>query len=405
MVTTGTRSTPTAPRDTRSPALRHLQAVLVRALRGAGSQTGALVVDLSDPAALFSMRAQVARPPASVEKLYTSVALLALLGPRARLHTTLLGTGHAGPGGVWHGDLYLRGDGDPTFGDGSFNQIYEAGYGPTAGQLVAVLRRAGIRRVTGRVYGDESRFDSARGGPATREQPDTPDYGGELSALVYDHGATGRGLTPGAFAARELVRTMRLAHLRASAARRSARTPPGAHVLATVASPPLPVLLRLMDVPSDDLFADLLTKQLGYRLLGHGTLSAGAIEIRQAIGERYGIHPAILDGSGLDGADRSTPAQVVALLREAWGTPSGDELQASLPVVGRTGTVASLGIGTPAQGHCVAKTGTLNGVSNLAGLCAARGGHELAFALFVDGPENWQGFAMLSKMVGAIAAY
>lgn len=392
-------------RDTRSAALRHLQAELVWALRSAGSQAGALVLDLDDGQTLFSMRAGVRRPPASVEKLYTSVALLRLLGPNARLHTAVLGTGHLGQGGVWHGNLYLRGDGDPTFGDGWYDQTYEGGQGSSISSLAAQLHRLGVRRVAGNVYGDGTRFDADPGGPATANAPDTPDYGGEMSALVFDHGASSAKLTPPAFAAHELALTLRAQHVFAVAAPHPARTPRGAHQLAVVTSPPLSVLLKLMDVPSDDLFADLLAKQLGYHFLGHGTLAAGASEIATTLAADYGLDPTIHDGSGLDRADRTSPAQIVSLLRQVQGTPTGAALEAALPVTGVSGTVASIGVHTPAQGHCVAKTGTLNNVTNLAGLCQAASGHELAFALLLDGPANWQSYGMLSRMVAAIAGY
>src|SRR6202034_3805957 len=126
--------------------------------------------------------------PASVEKLYTTVAVLNLLGPSTRLQTTVLGTGTLGHGGVWHGNLYLRGGGDPTFGDGTWNREYADGYGPNAAQLVSQLRKAGIRRVTGHIFADETLFDRDRGGPDTHNRADIPDYGGEMSSLVYDHG-------------------------------------------------------------------------------------------------------------------------------------------------------------------------------------------------------------------------
>ncbi len=403
-----TTTTPTSRATSdpvRTPQLRHLQAVLLRWLRAAGPETGALVYDMTDHATLFTVRASRGRPPASVEKLYTTVAAASLLGPSATFPTEILGTGRLEPHGVWHGNLYLRGDGDPTFGDGNFNRVYEDGYGPTASELVAQLRRHGIDRVTGRVIGDESRFDTLRGGPLTGYQPDIPDYGGELSALVYDHGATGGGLNPAAFAAHELVLTMRGMGVRARAARRTAFTPAGAHLLAIVQSPPLSVLLRLMDVPSDDLFADLIAKQIGYRYTGHGTLAAGAAQISTVIEHNYDLHPTILDGSGLDKADRSSPDQIVSLLRDIHGTPIGGLLANSLPVVGETGTVQSIADHTAAQGHCIAKTGTLDDVTNLAGYCTARGAHTLVFALLIDGPENWQALELLSKMVGAIAAY
>jgi D-alanyl-D-alanine carboxypeptidase/D-alanyl-D-alanine-endopeptidase (penicillin-binding protein 4) len=180
--------------------------------------------------------------------------------------------------------------------------------------------------------------------------------------------------------------------------------PPAAKPLASVQSPPLSVLVRLMDVPSDDLFAELLTKQLGARYGDGGTIAAGARVISDVIG-LYNLHPTIVDGSGLSRADQSSPREVVGLLRLVWHTPIGRMLATSLPVVGETGTVQRLAVGTRAQGHCVAKTGTLNYVTNLAGYCASRNHHTIAFALFLDGPENWRSLALLGRMVAAIARY
>jgi serine-type D-Ala-D-Ala carboxypeptidase/endopeptidase (penicillin-binding protein 4) len=386
------------------PAQARLNAALSRVFRKAGRQSGALVYDLNAHRPVFALRAGVGRPPASVEKLYTTLALLRMLGPGARLHTLVRGTGHLGRHGVWHGNLYLRGAGDPTFGDGAFNHVWEEGYGPTATQLVAQLRDAGIRRVTGRLIGDASLFDSHRGGPSTNFAPDIPDFGGQLSALTYDHGATLGTLTPGAFAARELALALRAAHVRVRAAHDTGATPRRAHTLAVVSSPPLSVMLRLMDVRSDDLFAELFTKQLGSRFGTGGSIAAGARVIASAI-TSYGVHPRIVDGSGLSRDDRSSPNQVVALLRAAWRTPDGDVLWASLPVVGVNGTVQRIGVHTPAQGNCIAKTGTLNGVTNLAGYCHRPGHHRLAFALMIDGPSNAEALQLVSRMVGAIAKY
>jgi D-alanyl-D-alanine carboxypeptidase/D-alanyl-D-alanine-endopeptidase (penicillin-binding protein 4) len=362
------------------------------------------VYDIDAGRQLFSLRATVRRPPASVEKLYTSVAVLTRLGPGTRLHTSVLGAGHLGPGGIWHGNLYLRGAGDPTFGDGTFNAIWEEGYGPTAEQLVHQLLARGVRRVTGSVIGDASLFDARRGGPATGFAADIPDIGGQLAALTYDHGAATKRLSPGAFAAKELVLTMRGSHIRARAAKFTAVTPRRAQRLASVSSPPMSILLRLTDVPSDDFFAEMLTKQLGVRVGIGGSTEAGAQVIASMVGA-FGVHPKIADGSGLSRANRSSPLEVVELLRSVWSTPTGRQLEASLPTVGVNGTVRRIGSGTAAQGRCVAKTGTLNFVTNLAGYCHSRGGHMLAFALFLDGPSNSQAIVLLSRMVGAIARY
>ena len=387
-----------------SRAEDELRAVLARELSAAGPDSGAEVYDLGAHAQLFAARDQVKRPPASVEKLYTTVALLRKLGPDAKLTTTVLGTGSLGPDGVWQGNLYLRGDGDPTLGDATFNRVWESGYGPTVGQLATQLIKRGIRRVTGSVIGDASLFDDLRGGPATAYAPDVPDFGGQLSALSFDHGSTAKGWSPGAFAARELVLTLRASHVSLQAAKRTARAPSDARALARVSSPPMSVLLSLMDVPSDDLFAELLTKQLGSRFDHAGTIAAGARVITDVI-HSYHLHPTIVDGSGLSRNDQSSPLEVSDLLRDVWHTPLGLRLSESMPVVGESGTVRFIATRTAAQGHCIAKTGTLDYVTNLAGYCAARGGHMVAFALFLDGPTNERALVLISRMVATIAKY
>ncbi|MBV9414105.1 MAG: D-alanyl-D-alanine carboxypeptidase, partial [Solirubrobacterales bacterium] len=313
-----------------TPAILGLDASLTKAFNKAGPDTGALVYDLTAERTLFSLRPDVGRPPASVEKLYTTVALLSKLGPNARLETKVLGSGHLGPGGVWHGNLYLVGGGDPTFGDGGFNRAWEQGYGPTANDLVAQLRGVGIRQVTGWVIGDASLFDDLRGGPATAYGPDIPDFGGQLAALTYDHGSTLKKLGPGAFAAKELVLTMHGSGIGARPLNRTLPAPPGTRQLAAVTSPPLSVLLKLMDVPSDDFLAEMLTKQLGVRFGGSGSIQAGA-RVTSGVVASFGLHPTIVDGSGLSRSDRSSPGQIVALLRLLWPTAIGHVLSDSMP--------------------------------------------------------------------------
>jgi D-alanyl-D-alanine carboxypeptidase/D-alanyl-D-alanine-endopeptidase (penicillin-binding protein 4) len=254
------------------------------------------------------------------------------------------------------------------------------------------------------VIGDAAIFDDLRGGPATGYKPDIPDFGGQLAGLTYDHGSTFKKLNPGAFAAKELVLTMHGAHIGARPLNRTLPAPAGATQLASVESPPMSVMLKLMDVPSDDFFAEMLTKQLGKQFGAGGSIDAGAQVISQTI-RSFGLHPTIVDGSGLSRSDRSSPGQVVALLRTMWNTPIGRALSASLPVMGETGTVQRIAPHTVAQGRCIAKTGTLNYVTNLAGYCTTRDDHTLAFALMIDGPGNWTALQLFNEIVPAIARY
>jgi D-alanyl-D-alanine carboxypeptidase/D-alanyl-D-alanine-endopeptidase (penicillin-binding protein 4) len=326
------------------------------------------------------------------------------LGPSARFHTTLLGKGRLSHG-VWHGNLYLRGGGDPTFGDQQFNAFWNHGFGPTPNQLVDQLKRAGIHRVAGELFADESLFDRRRGGLATRLDADLPDFAGELSALTYDHGTTLPRYSPATFSVHELALTMRASHIQVRAASHAADAPHGSRLLATASSPPLSIMTRLMDVPSDDLFAELFVKQLGVLFGRGGTIASGARVVSDAVSSAYGLRPRILDGSGLSRLDRTSPLQIVDLLRETWHTPIGGQLAAALPTVGREGTVQGIGRKTAAAGRCVAKTGTLNYVTNLAGICRARDGHMLAFGIFIDGPANPAAVTIEDRLIGDIARY
>ncbi len=393
-----------ASRRPRTPAEQRLDSSLAKWLHIAGPSSGVVVYDLSDKTELYGEHPGYGRPPASLEKLWTTTAVLDRLGAAFRLDTTVLGAGHLSHG-VWHGNLYLHGGGDPTFGDSGFNHVWNDGYGPTPNELIAQLRRRGIRRVTGRVFGDESLFDHRRGALITDYKPDTPDLGGQLGALTYDHGTVMPHYDPATFAAHQFVSTMRALGMQAVAGRHDATAPLDAGILATVSSPPMSVMLRLMNVPSDDLFAELFAKQLGVRFGHGGTITSGAQVIAQTIEARYGLNPTILDGSGLGRADRTSPKQMVQLLTALWHTQLGDQLAATLPTVGVNGTVQGFGLKSPAAHHCIAKTGSLDDVSNLAGYCSTRGGQQLAFAFFIDGPENATGFWLESKMIAAIARY
>jgi serine-type D-Ala-D-Ala carboxypeptidase/endopeptidase (penicillin-binding protein 4) len=135
-----------------------------------------------------------------------------------------------------------------------------------------------------------------------------------------------------------------------------------------------------------------------------GSISAGAQVISQQIAA-LGVHPKIVDGSGLSRSDRSSPGEVVDLLKTLWHTPNGRTLAASLPTVGVNGTVENIAQHTAAQGRCIAKTGTLNYVTNLAGYCTASDHHVLAFALMIDGPGNWTAIQLFDHMVPALAKY
>jgi len=364
-----------------------LGAKLRKAIAPAGGAAGAYVVDITDGQTLYALRAQRRRAPASVEKLYTTSTAIRQFGADGRLVTAVLGAGALGPDGVYRGDLYLRGGGDPTFGSDSFaGRAY--GEGATVQQLARALVAKGIRRVEGRVVGDETYFDTLRGGPDKGYRLDS-EVGGELSALAYNRGlANEQGsafqLRPAAFAAEQMDDALGSAGVPVDGEPTAAASPPGAQELARAESPPMAVLIRLTNRPSDNFFAEMLLKGLGAKFGGEGSTRAGATVVRSTVAPD-GISARFVDGSGLSRANQTSPLDVVRLLTAMAKDPNAAAFDGSLAVAGRNGTLSRRMRGTPAAGRCRAKTGTLSNVSALAGYCRARNGHELAFAFIMNG--------------------
>jgi D-alanyl-D-alanine carboxypeptidase/D-alanyl-D-alanine-endopeptidase (penicillin-binding protein 4) len=395
-----------APASAQNVAQLHAQLAGQMAL--AGPQSSAYVYDLDAGQVLFSSRADAVRPPASVEKLYTATTALERAGPGARLSTTVLGSGSLAPGGLWQGNLYLRGGGDPTFGSSAFIHAHYGGLGASVSTLVTQLTRgAGIRAVAGSVVGDESYLDALRGEPSSGFAFD-PFLEGNLSALTFNRGEVRnqRGPhAPAAYAARQLWAALRRAGVRIAGPVRTGATPAAATPLAAVGSPTLAQLLGLMLPSSDNFFAETLLKDLGARFGAGGSTAAGAAVVRQTIAADFGLRPQVVDGSGLSRADRTSALQVVSLLQTLASTRIGAVLRSDLAVAGRTGTLAHRMRSSAAAGRCQAKTGTLIGASNLAGYCRSASGHTLAFALLDDGIEVELAHAVQDRMAIAIAGY
>ena len=372
-----------------SGTLRTLQARLRRDMGRIGGASSAYVVDLTTGTTVFADSANQGRLPASVQKLYTTTTVLERFGPGARLRTSVLGQGWLGARGVWHGTLYLRGGGDPTFGSASFDHATYGSTGTTVQTLVSnLVHRAHITAVRGAIVGDESYFDSRRSTAESGFRPDT-DMEGELSALAFDRGfANSSGTTlqprPALYAAQQFASALRAAGvgLRRTIRITAGRTPARARLLIAVRSPSMARLIRLTNTPSDNFLAEMLLKGLGASFGWGGTSASGAAVVRSELFQTFGLRPRFNDGSGLSYQDSTTPHQVVTLLA---AMSDNRIFRRSLAIGGETGTLQDEMRGTAAQGHCQGKTGTLHSVANLAGYCQARDGHTLAFAILANG--------------------
>jgi serine-type D-Ala-D-Ala carboxypeptidase/endopeptidase (penicillin-binding protein 4) len=352
-----------------------LQRQLARALKVPhvpAARSAAVAIDLTTGAVLFSQNASRSLAPASNAKLPLTYAALVRLGPAFRIDTDVLGHGGL-DGTTWRGDLLLKGNGDPTLTRSDLRA------------LALQVRAAGIRRVTGGVIGDESTYDTRRmvaGWKASFFIEESP----PLSALIVDRGRIGRYVTrtPALSAASAFRDALRAAGIAVARTARTGQVDDWLEPLASVSSPPLATLLRVVGRESDNFTAEMLLKQLGLVELDQGTSVAGAAVVKEVLAEARvpmsGVR--IVDGSGLSVLDRLTTNALAGLLKVAWADPVVRRaLVASLPVAGVNGTLEDRLRKPPARGRVLAKTGTTRGASALSGYVSNR----FAFTILQNG--------------------
>ena len=382
-----------------------LVAKLGRYMRAAGSQSGAYVVNLTDSETVFGSRQGKPRILASNTKLFTTATALARFGTEGTLGTEVRGSGTLDESGVWRGDLYLHGGGDPTFGSRPFTRR-AYGAGATVEDLALALDTAGIQRVSGRILGDESVFDPLRGGPDSGYS--TSVWVGPLSGLAYNHGLgdeRGRSfqVNPPVFAAARLDAALESRGIPVRAAPRSGVAPPEASILASVDSPPMADIVRITNKPSDNYFAEMLLKDIGREATGQGTTAGGA-RVAADFARELGARARLVDGSGLSRGNRASPRGIVRLLAGMQSRDEFDAWYASLPIAGRDGTLSTRMRSGAARGRCHAKTGTLSNVSALSGYCQALSGDLYAFSILMNGVYPPGARQLQDRMAQALAA-
>lgn len=378
---------------------------LARYMRSAGPSSGAFVQNATTGKVVFRWRHARPRILASNTKLFTTAAALARFGTEGRLHTDVRGDGELDADGVYRGSLYLVGGGDPTFGSTSFaGRSY--GSSATVEALAAKLERTGIERVTGRVYGDESRFDSLRGGPESGFG--TSPYVGPLSALAYNRGFADEGgrsyqANMPAFAAARLDAALEARGIRVRRAPSARRRPAGSDLLALVESPTMARLAQLTNKPSDNFFAEMLVKDLALQATGQGTTRGGA-KIAAGFARRLGTAPAALaDGSGLSRGNRASPVRVAKFLMAMRDRDEFSEFFTSLSIAGRDGTLGPRMRSGPARNRCRGKTGTLSNVTAVSGYCRALSGQTYVFSILMNSVDPYGGRSLQDGMLQAIA--
>ncbi|MEL7034875.1 MAG: D-alanyl-D-alanine carboxypeptidase/D-alanyl-D-alanine-endopeptidase [Cyanobacteria bacterium J06592_8] len=156
--------------------------------------------------------------------------------------------------------------------------------------------------------------------------------------------------------------------------------------LARVESPSMAELIQTVNLESNNVFAEALLRTLGVQEASSDVLETGLTALKDTL-KILGVEPEgynLVDGSGLSRQNLVSPKALNQTLIGMANSPHFKLYQKSLPVAGKTGTLKWRFRDTTAEGIVYAKTGTLTGVSGLAGYIYPRSYQPLVFSILVN---------------------
>ena len=430
-------------------------------------QFGVMAISLTRGDTLFQHQAGTPLMPASTLKMLTSAAAFEEFGPQYRFSTDVLHDGTLGPDGTLNGNVYLRGDGDPSLSGRYMTGGPEAPMNYLADQLVA----RGVKRITGEVIGDATAFDDQRipegwltrylqagyaarvsglslnenlvwvtitPGNGAKLEPATsaiplvnnvktvPGSGASLSIRRQTNGAItvsgriGSRSTPrryvyvvedpAPFATGALRAALIAKGITVDQGFRLGKTPSSATKLASLRSPTLDRMIAAMNRESINHFAELLLRNAarGEDRSRPGTVAESQALLRRFFSAKLNADTSklqIADGSGLSTLDRVTPRAMTQMLGYAHRAKWGPWFHASLPVAGQSELLRRRMRGGGAQGNLHAKTGTTNDVVALGGYVTAMNGEVIAFTFIYNGRDRWVAKSMIDTMGQTLANF
>jgi D-alanyl-D-alanine carboxypeptidase/D-alanyl-D-alanine-endopeptidase (penicillin-binding protein 4) len=167
---------------------------------------------------------------------------------------------------------------------------------------------------------------------------------------------------------------------------REAKIPTGARLVASRESRSLAEVIRDINKFSNNVMARQVFLTVGAEASGQpGNGARAAQAIRGFLAGRGQAMPELVleNGSGLSRSERIAPANLAAMLADAWRSPLMPELMSSLPIAGVDGTTRGR---RAAAGAAHIKTGMLADVRAIAGYVVANSGRRYVIVAIINDP-------------------
>ena len=337
-------------------------AILLRSDLLKTSQVGLMIYDLDADSTIFAFNEHQLMRPASTMKLVTAITAIDRLGGDYQFKTELCYTGKI-ENNKLVGDIYCVGGFDPRFNTDDLNAFVEA------------IRKMGVDTIEGHLYADLSMKDTKQYGEGWCWDDKNP----VLTPLLF----SGKDI----FMARFLDALV--AHgIYVDANIDEKRKPADAFCIVNRFHTIDQILMRMLK-ESNNLYAEAMYYQIAASTGNHPASARSARAVERRLVDKIGLDASrykFADGSGLSLYNYVSAELEVKMLRYAYKNENiRHQLMPALPIAGVDGTLKKRMKGSFTRDNVKAKTGTLTGISSLAGYCQAANGHTLCFAIINQG--------------------
>lgn len=353
-----------------------------------GVDTGVLVADRLTGEVLARSRPDEARTPASTIKLLTAAAALATLDPATTLPTRAVA-------GARDDEVVLVGGGDMMLAPGAGDPDAVVGHAGLADLASQVARELALRGTTTvRLLVDDTLFTGPTTSPGWTPGNLGQGYVAPVTALAVDIGRVSdrdlvpRATDPSITAARRLVELLAEQGITVDGSPKRGIAPADARQLGEVRSAPLEQVVGYALTTSDNTIAEVIGRLVA---IGQGLPASfsGATQAVLHVVDTLGVDTAgahITDCSGLAAGSAISPRTLVAVLSLVFDEshPRLRPVAATMPIAALTGTLSDRFGDGGARGEVRAKTGSLTGVTTLAGMVLTQDGRQLVFAVMAD---------------------
>lgn len=365
----------------------------LRADKRTGKSTNILVVDYLTGQVLASVDGDDPQVPASTTKLLTAVAALEALGPDYRFTTTVVRSGTTLTL-VAGGDLMLtQGKGHGGSALDEDGRVLANGYAGIADLGDQIEASVPVGAITLTV--DTSDFPGPSYPASWPEYALSMGYAGRVEGIAINIGKK-NGVDVGEYGPRDKEPALRALNALAKdltkrgyevtvGGKRAAAS--GSEEVASVVSAPLSSVVIEFLHYSDNTVSEQTARVLGLEMAGSATPAAAATVTRDVLADMgVSVEGLVLyDGAGYSNRNQVSPQTLVDALVRAPDFENTADLLVYLPLGGLEGTVGKRFAGDSAAGFLRAKTGSLTGVTALAGVVTTADGRQLAFATLLDG--------------------